>query len=288
MQTESVIQSPAASIITDIFDRNPETSTQLAINDIKSGLQQWRIWLMLAYQDIRLRYRRSVLGPFWLTLSMAITVYTMGFLYGHLFHIDITLYFPYLVAGMLSWSLISLSLNDLTDAFIIYERLIKEIKLPYTLHIQRITMRNFFIFLHNIIVIVPVYIFFSEGAAVNFNTLYLIPALFLVYLNCIFLGLILAMIAARYRDVSQIIKNIIQIIFFVTPVMWDPNVLPLNKLFVVWCNPVYPFIEIIREPLLGHAPTLTVMIISLGITLLNTAISFTMFKRYRSRIIYWL
>src|SRR5476651_1250046 len=72
---------------------------QLAIEDIQSGLTKWPIWLMLAYQDIKLRYRRSVLGPFWITLSMAITVYSMGFLYSRLFNVDLAHYFPFLVSG---------------------------------------------------------------------------------------------------------------------------------------------------------------------------------------------
>src|SRR3990167_7170629 len=68
------------------------TQRQLAQEDITDGCKKWRIWLMLAYQDIKLRYRRSVLGPFWITMSMAITVYSMGYLYGHLFHIPIQEY----------------------------------------------------------------------------------------------------------------------------------------------------------------------------------------------------
>src|SRR5438876_107693 len=89
----------------------------LALQDFKNGLSSVNIWLMLAYQDIKLRYRRSILGPFWITISMAITVYTMGFLYGHLFHMDLQLYYPHLVSGMLAWALIASSITELTDAF---------------------------------------------------------------------------------------------------------------------------------------------------------------------------
>src|SRR5579883_1569471 len=88
----------------------------LALRDMKDGLRKWRVWMMLAYQDIKLRYRRSVLGPFWITLSMAITVYSMGFLYSHLFHTDFQTYFPFLVGGMVTWALISSQINELTDA----------------------------------------------------------------------------------------------------------------------------------------------------------------------------
>lgn len=288
MQRESILAISKNKSISRSKGFAKKSPTTLALYDIKDGLIKWRIWFLLAYQDIRLRYRRSILGPFWLTMSMAITVYSMGFLYGHLFHIDLWDYFPYLVAGMLAWSLISTNLNELTDTFITYENLLKEIKLPYTLHIQRIVIRNILIFFHNIIVMLPIYILFNKSANVNLNTLFLIPSLFLVYINAVFFGLLLAMIAARYRDISQLIKNLIQVVFFITPVMWKPEVLPVNKLFFVWGNPIYPFIEIVRAPLLGQLPSFSIMMSSLGITLLTIMFSFIIFTRYRSRIIYWL
>ncbi|MCW5583007.1 MAG: hypothetical protein KIT56_03835 [Gammaproteobacteria bacterium] len=115
---------------------------KLAWQDIKSGLLNWRIWVMLAYQDIKLRYRRSVLGPFWITLSMAITVYSMGYLYSHLFHVQLAEYFPYLVAGMLSWSLISTTVTDTVETFTANDALLKQIKLPYSLYVHRVVARN--------------------------------------------------------------------------------------------------------------------------------------------------
>ena len=80
---------------------------QKAYLDLWEGLKKWKIWMALAWQDIKLRYRRSVIGPLWITLSMAITVYSMGFLYSRLFHMDLDSYFPYLVSGMLAWGVIS-------------------------------------------------------------------------------------------------------------------------------------------------------------------------------------
>ena len=118
---------------------------------------------MLAYQDIQLRYRRSVLGPFWLTLSMAITAYSMGFLYGHLFHTDLEQYYPFLVAGLLTWGLLSNAVTDLTDTFMLSDSLIKQIKLPYTLYIHRVITRNIIIFFHNSLVMVPIYILLSAA-----------------------------------------------------------------------------------------------------------------------------
>ena len=84
-----------------------KSQTMLALADLMEGFKKWPVWFLLACQDIKLRYRRSVLGPFWITISMAITVYTMGFLYGHLFRSELQTYYPFLVSGMLAWAVIS-------------------------------------------------------------------------------------------------------------------------------------------------------------------------------------
>lgn len=261
---------------------------QLAWKDIKQSLQEWPVWMMLSYQDIKLRYRRSMLGPFWITLSMAITAYSMGFLYGHLLKTDMGTYFPFLVAGMLSWALLSSTITDLTDTFTTYENMIKQIKLPYSLYVQRVLMRNFIIFFHNLVVIVPVLIIFHESAKVNLNTLLLIPGLLIFYINGVTFGLILAMIGARYRDISQIVKSLIQVVFFVTPIMWQPQALPGDKQFWVDANPFYAFVEIIRAPMIGKTPSLYEVGFTLVVTLLGIFLCYKMFSRYRARIVYWI
>jgi len=264
------------------------TPSKLAYQDIKDGLSKWRIWMLLAYQDIKLRYRRSVLGPFWITLSMAITVYSMGYLYGHLFHTSLQTYFPFLVAGMLAWALISTQVTELTDAFIAAEGLIKQLKLPYSLYIHRVATRNIIIFFHNVLVIIPILLIFHESVKINSNTLLLIPSLLIVYINSIIYGLILAMIGARYRDIPQIIKSLIQVAFFLTPVMWNPSVLPPNDRYLVLLNPFYAFVELLRAPLTGLAPTLTVYMMTATVTAIGAAVAFKMFRHYRARIVYWL
>jgi lipopolysaccharide transport system permease protein len=273
----------------DITVSFPSTNPQWqAWQDIKTGLLSSHIWLMLAYLDIRLRYRRSALGPFWITLSMAITVYTMGFLYGHLFHMDLQQYYPYLVSGMLTWALISSSITELTEAFTASDGLLKQVKLPYSLYVHRIVARNYIIFFHNLLVMLPIYFIFHEGAKINWNSLLLIPGLIYIYINAVIFGLIFAMIGARFRDIAQIIKSLMQVIFFVTPIMWSPSILPEKDLIFAQLNPVYSFIELVRAPLLGKTPSLLNVGMTACITLVGILICSRLFIRYRARIIYWL
>ena len=265
-----------------------KSQATLALMDLKDSLKKWPVWCMLAYQDIKLRYRRSVLGPFWITLSMAITVYSMGYLYSHLFHSDLRAYFPFLAAGMLSWALISSVITEVTDAFTFSEALIKQIKLPYCLYIHRIVARNILIFLHNSLVMVPIFFIFHETVHINLYILMLIPGLLVIYINAFFYGIALAMIGARFRDVSQIIRSLIQVAFFVTPVMWDPSILSPSKRYIADINPFYSFIELIRAPITGAPPVLLHWVIAGAVTLIGMGISFVIFKKYRARIVYWL
>lgn len=281
-----------ATLISSLQEDNVEFASisqqQLAWEDVKTGLLNWRIWSMLAYQDIKLRYRRSVLGPFWITLSMAITVYSMGYLYSHLFHMQLSEYFPYLVAGMLGWSLVSTTVTDMVETFTANEAMLKQIKLPYSLYIHRVATRNLIIFFHNILVFLPILFIFHDQISFGLNWLLLIPGLLIIYFNSICYGLFFAMIGARYRDISQLIKSLIQVVFFVTPIMWKPSILPASKQFLAYLNPMFSMLELIRAPMIGYALTPINILMVLLISILGVGASYPMFVSRRARIIYWL
>lgn len=287
IEQEASIEGSITNSDLAIFASDSASARYLARQDFLDGFIKWRIWLMLAYQDIKLRYRRSLLGPFWITLSMAITVYTMGFLYSQILNVGMERYYPFLVAGMLAWSLISSLIIDYTDCLVFSDVFIKEIKLPYHLYIHRIAARNLIIFLHNILVIVPVLVIFHSVSKVNTYTLLIIPGLMIIYLNALIFGLILAMIGARYRDVSQIIKSLMQVAFFITPVIWLPDLLK-NKTYFIDYNPFYAYVDLIRSPLLGTTPSLTSCYVIAIVSLIGMVLSSILFTRFRARIVYWL
>lgn len=277
--------SSASVVISDVRDI-PSQKMRLAWADLGEGLVSWRIWLLLSWQDIRLRYRRSLLGPFWITISMAITIYSMGFLYGHLFKTDLRAYYPFLAAGMLSWALINMLITDGTNTFVEAESYLKQMKLPYSIFLLRTICRNFIIFFHNIVVIVPILIIFHIG--ISLHLLALIPALLLIALNAFVYGMIFAIVGTRYRDIGQIILSLMQVAFFLTPIMWNANILPAHYQFVVKLNPFAQFIELMRAPLMGSLPSHYAIASTLAITLLGIVMALCLFSRVRHRIIYWL
>lgn len=272
-----------------ILSQQDYTFTSRIINsiiDLKDGVKKWRVWLLLAWQDIQLRYRRSVLGPFWITLSMAITICMTGLLYGTLFKISLDRYFPYFASGMLIWSFVSVSISEGTNIFFESERFLKQMKLPYSVFIFRTVARNFIIFLHNFVIFIPIMFIFH--LQINSNIFIGIYGLLLIILNAIAAGFILAIYGTRFRDISQIVTSLSQVLFFLTPVIWSPSILPEKYLFIVYLNPFAQFLEMIRNPLLGLPPSGYAYITTLVLTLLNLTLAFTLFSRVRTRIAYWL
>jgi lipopolysaccharide transport system permease protein len=253
--------------------------------DFFSGFALWPLWLALGWNDILQRYRRSFLGPFWLTASMGVMILVLGVLYANLFHTNIHDFLPFLCAGLLAWNLISSFLTEGGTLFTSAEAYIKQIKLPYSVYVYRSTWSKFLIFLHNSIVYVGVLLYFQIWPGVVF--LMTIPALLLILVNGALSGLCIGMISARFRDVPPIINSVIQIVFFMTPIFWKPELLE-GRASIVDLNPFYHLVEIIRAPMLGHMPSLENYLVVFLLTAINLAITSLIFARFRSRIAFWV
>ena len=260
---------------------------KLATSDIVQGIISWRIWMLLGWQDIKLRYRRSQLGPFWITISMALTIYVMGFLHSSLFKTQMRNYFPSLATGMLVWSLISTIVNESTSAFTSASNYLKQLKMPYTIFALRSVVRNFIIFGHNILAIVPILIYYNI-ATLNWSLLALLIGLSIIFINGLTFGIIFGLLCARFRDISQIIVSLVGVAFFVTPIMWMPSLLPAKYSFILLYNPFAQFVSLIRLPLLGLWPSLYSYFFTASFTIIGIILMFLIYWRTRHKIIYWL
>lgn len=257
----------------------------LALKDLKEGISSVHVWLMLGWQEIRQRYRRSVIGPFWLTISTGAMIGGMGPLYGRLFGQDLGAYFPYLAASFIVWLLISNMINDCSNAFIAAEGFIKQIKMPLTVHILRVIWKNLLIFGHNMVIVVLVFLFFPPEP--GWHLLQFPMAILMIAVNALWFGILVGLLCARFRDIPLIIFSMVQVGFFLTPVMWKAEMLGSNIWFA-YINPLYHFIEIARAPLVaGGANPISWIAVSL-ITVVGYAVMIVVFARYRARIAYWV
>lgn len=256
-----------------------------AWRDVASGLKLWRLWGRLGWNDILQRYRRSMLGPLWLTASMAIMVIALGILYAELFKVPIHDFLPFLCVGLLVWNLMSSFLIEGGTLFIGSESYIKQVRLPYSVYVFKSSWSKLIIFLHNFMIYFGVIWYFD--IAPGFTALLAIPGLAVLVLNGALAGLTLGMISARFRDIPQLVGSVVQIVFFVTPIMWKPQLLQ-RRTYIADINPFYHLVEVIRGPLLGTVPDIKHYIAVVLITALNLAIAGAFFARFRSRISYWV
>lgn len=256
-----------------------------AIRDLFSAIQLRRIWLTLAWSDISQRYRRSTIGPFWITISTALMVVIIGPLYGSLFGQKLHDFYPYVATGIVLWGLVSGILNETCQSFIASESFIKELSLPFSLYVFRVVWRNLIIFGHNILALIPLLFWFGKGDGVL--SFLWVPGIFFIALNGALVGVFLATICTRFRDLPLIVQNILQIAIFVTPIMWPAGMLK-QYAFVAELNPIYHFIESVRNPLLGVKVDATVWIVLALFTALNFLLALYVLQKYKRRIPYWL
>ena len=213
----TMLISPAATVAQS-SPRRTDTVGSIISAEVLAGFRAWPVWVILGWDDIRQRYRRSALGPFWITLSMGIFISLLGVIYSRLFHTDIRTYIPFISAGFTVWGFISTVTIESCMAFNEGSRIIKQIKLPYSIYVLRVVWRNVIVFLHTVVIFIPVAIIFKVTP--NLATLYVLPGLFLVCVNVTWVAAVLAVLSTRYRDMPPIVATGVQIMMFATPIMW--------------------------------------------------------------------
>ena len=255
--------------------------------DVTKAIDSTNLAATLGWQDVKQRYRRSKLGPFWLTISMGVLIGALGLVFGGIFNSPMKDFLPFLAAGIILWTYISTVINEGCTAFISSDAVIKQLPLPMFLHVMRVIWRNLVILAHNVIIIPLVFLFFLRPLEVL--ALLAIPGLILTTLTLAWVALLVGVLCTRYRDLSQIVASVLQIAFYVTPIIWMPSMLSGRREFIFLdINPFYHLIEVVRAPLLGTAPTLTNWLVSVGMVIAGWLITLAVYGKYRNRISYWL
>lgn len=257
----------------------------MAVEDLWAGIRSWRLSQFLAWQDIKQRYRRSTLGPIWLTLSFGVQMLTMGVLSGLLFNSPIERSLPYVCAGMLVWFFVTQMINDGAVLFVSSSRYITQIKCPLSVFLLQVVWRNLIVAGHNatIYLLIAAILVIVPGPS-----LLLWPAgLALVIICLAWMALVTAVVSARYRDVPVMVQNILNILFWFTPLMYFPEQLG-SKRFLADYNPFAHMVALVRDPLLGRTPTLQDWLVVLALAIIGWFGTFMFFARFRSRIVYWL
>jgi homopolymeric O-antigen transport system permease protein len=253
--------------------------------DLAEGMSKSWMWSAMAMQDIKMRYRGSLLGPFWLTISMLIMIAAMGLIYARLFNMEITRYLPFLTVGLVVWNFVSTVIIEGCQTFVSAQSIITQVRMPFSVHAWRTVYRNLIVLAHNMVIVPLVLIIFS--VPINWSVIIIVPAFVILTINGIWVSILLGMISARYRDVPPIVMSFVQVIFFVTPIFWPPEAMGI-WMQALPLNPLFAAVDVVRAPLLGGAPltySWPVLLIATGIGSVGT---FGLFAKFRQRIAYWI
>ncbi len=267
------------------FDAAVPQKLRAALDDLSIGLRRWRVAWALAWLDIRNRYRGSMLGPFWLTLSTGIMLAGMGVLYSALWHETLRSYLPFLTVSLIVWNMISQVVLDSTTSLIQAEGMIRQLPLPYTIHALRGVFRNVIVSAHNLPLILVVFLLARIG--VGPEAFASLIGMALLGLDAFAAALLLGMLCARFRDLGQIVNSMMQIVFFMTPIMWKPSALGPRARFLL-LDPFYSIMQTVRGPLLGQTVDAALWLSAIGFSVVLCALSLGFFVRFRGRISFWV
>ncbi|MCO5130289.1 MAG: ABC transporter permease [Xanthobacteraceae bacterium] len=257
-----------------------------AIADIVLGLRKIRIAHVLAVDEVRHRYRRSILGPFWLTISLLIWLLTVSFVFSRVFNMSLVSYLPHVAIGMLAWNFISQTLGESCFCLANNQEYLKSAPLPYSLFAYKTVLYNLYISLHNLIVIGAIVA--AVRGEVGVTLLSVVPATFLLVVNLTWMVLVLAMACCRFRDLPQIVANALQIAFYITPIVWFPSLLAGHETWFLKLNIFYYMVEFVRSPLLGHSLSAGSWFAGIAFAVAGWSLAVFLLTRWRSRLSYWI
>lgn len=264
---------------------NAEQRTKRARWDIVQGFQMWELWSRISLNEMRRRYKRTLLGPAWVTVSMLIFASIMSFVWAELWKQNVRDFLPFLLSGLIPWTMIAAVVGESTGVLLSGEGLIKNQQFPYTVLAYGVVARNVLIFLHNLLG----YFIVALLCGVTFNSslLFLIPSLLLVIANCVWMCLIVAILCLRFRDFQQIVVSLIQVTVFVTPIFWKADQIQGDRALIINANVIHHMIELLRAPLLGKEPALLSYGVCAISALLGWFFAYRLFASKRHRLPYW-
>ena len=267
------------------MDATMKLDLPAALLDFAESWQKSYLWLRLGWFDIQQRFRRSVLGPLWITLTMAALIAGMGPLYALIFDLELKTYLPYLALGIILWGFIATTTVESCSAFIAGAGVIRQTRLPLSSFVLRTVWRNLLVLAFNAVLILVVLLYAGLPSLARLAEA--AGGLLILAVGAIGSGLLIAIFCTRYRDMQQVIASLLQVLMFLTPVFWRADQLPQRTLLIDW-NPAYYFLEVVRAPLLGVDLPGRYYEIASALAVGLCLAGLLLFARYRLRIVYWL
>lgn len=261
------------------------TATSL-FDDFRKGASLWHAWANKARLDIVLRYRRTLLGPVWMVVTTGVLVACLALIAPAIFGHGDPNFIPYLTVGIITWNFIALSVTELGNTFLEHRNEIHSVRTPFSIYVFRIVLRNIIVYMHLMILYLIMALFYGLWVP-HFYPIWIL-SLVLVSVNMVWMGILLGILVARYRDIQQVIASIITIGFLLTPVFWDKAALIGAREWIVKANPLAHALEVLRAPLLGMMPDMFSVYFMIASALVGMISAAMMYRRNINKMVFWL
>jgi len=239
-------------------------------------------------QDVRLRFRRSVIGPLWILLNLGIFVGGAGLVYSAILGQPLGSFLPYLITGYVVWGYVLASLTDGSFAFVNAEGYIKQFSYPKEIYLLRSLVSSTCILSIGLLAVLIMQVTIGQFSISGW--LMAIPGL--VLLASVALGhiTISAYLCTRFRDWPHAVSGLMQVAFFITPIMFPATMLKEQNLsFIYAWNPLYYVIDIVRHPIVGEGfPPMSHYIAVLIYLALIAGIATIVARRLDHRVVFLL
>lgn len=255
------------------------------IADLLRMMRMPQLVFYMAWSDVRARYKRSVLGPLWITLGTAISIFAFGFIWSELLHMNRATFVPILTSGLILWQFMSACITEASSVFSRQASIIRNLDLPLSLHPAQLILRHCINLAHNVPLFIVVMLIM--GLPFNLSMLMVLPAFLLVVANLFWMSALIGILGARFRDFEYMINMIMPLMMFLSPVMFRPNALPFSGKYI-WANPFASMIEMIRHPLLGEAIPDFLIWINLAMLIVGGTLTLMFFSSKFKRIAFWV
>lgn len=266
--------------------RGPLFEIQMALRDLRTSGERIDLAWSLAWHDVVSRYRGSILGPLWITLSMGVMVLGIGILWGGLFGIPVHTFIPFVAVGIVFFGFVTTTINEGCDTFVQATGMLSQTSLPMFTFVWRTILRNLINLGHHLAIIGVVLIYGDLWTRANLLGAALGFALLVV--NVGWVSMLVAIISARFRDIPQAVASVTQAAAIMTPVFWVPDRIPPQYHLILDLNPFYHLLEAVRAPLLGKVVTPHTYIFLAGLAVLGWVLAFGLFSNTRRRIVHYL
>jgi ABC-type polysaccharide/polyol phosphate export permease len=266
--------------------RGPLFEVQMALRDLRTSAERIDLAWSLAYHDIVSRYRGSILGPLWITLSMGLMVLGIGLLWGEIFRVATPDFIPFVALGIVFFGTVTGTINEGCDTFVQAAGMLSQTSLPMFTFVWRTVFRNLINLGHHLVIVVAVLIYFGSWRTAN----YPVAALGLVFLliNVAWISMLVAIISARFRDIPQIVQAVTQAAAIMTPVFWPSDRIGPKYRPILDLNPFYHLLEAVRAPLLGRPVAEHTYLFLAAMAVVGWLVTFAIFANTRRRIVHYL